>query len=377
LLRVQRYLLSELLATFALVALIVTGVFLTGSFLQVLGRYPETSLLALLRTLPLFAGLALPVTLPVAFLMACLLAYGRFADDNEFLAFQMGGLSPRHAVAPAICAAAAVSIFAMALSSDINPALVNARNSILRVQVCEQLDHLRSSTGAGSIRIDDMEMSWAGRRGEWFCDVALTYTTTKSSDDGAPPQRTTNQAIAREAMLRITDETPTRLAVTLVDGVMSFEVTGGMTESRAARQVVFLDLDDDSHDGKSKDEMRSSELFYRMARLEPILGRDHNTKTWRAYIDISRVYWKRVALGLSPIAFALIGVPLGLFARRGSRGQALVLALALALPVYYPLLLWGETLARRQAVPPAWALNLPNILLATAGTLMIRRLVTR
>jgi lipopolysaccharide export system permease protein len=377
LLRLQRYLLTELLSAFALVLLILTGVFLMASLLQVLQKLPETSMLALLHAVPVLIGLVLPVAVPLAFLMACLLSYGRFSDDNEFVALQMGGLSPRHAVAPAICAALVVSAFSLVLSTDLNPALTSAKKAVLRVQVAEQIERMRTSVGAGDVRIGDMEMSWSGRRAEWFLDAVLTWTTKKQTDDGPDAQRTTSRATAREATLALTNESPARLAVTLVDGATSDTGGGGYTEGRAKRQRIFIDLEDDRASSKRIDEMRSTELYYRLARLEPLLGRQRQTKEWRTWRDYAREYWKRVALGLSPLAFALLGVPIGLFARRGSWAMLLVIALVLALPVYYPLLLWGENLARLDILPASIAMNLPNFVLGGTGVFLIWRLVTR
>lgn len=377
LLRIQRYLLGELLSAFGLVLLILTGVFLTASLLQVLQKYPDTSMLALLHAIPLFVGLVLPVAVPLAFLMACLLTYGRFSDDNEFLALQMGGLSPRHAVAPAICAAAAVSVCSLLLCTDADPMLTSAKKSVLRVQVAEQIERMRTTVGAGNVRIGDMEMSWSGRRAEWFLDAVLTWTTKKTGKDGGEPQVLESRATAREATLGLTDETPARLAVTLVDGATSDTGGNGYTEGRAKRQRIFIDLTDEKFGTKGPDEMRSAELYYRIARLEPLLGRDRDSKAWRTWRDYSREYWKRIALGLSPFVFGLLGAPIGLFARRGSWAMLLVIGLFLALPVYYPLLLWGENLARLDLVTPSIALNLPNLVLGAAGLVLIRRLVTR
>jgi lipopolysaccharide export LptBFGC system permease protein LptF len=376
LLRLQRYLLGELLAAFALVLLIVTGIFLTGSLLQILQRFPEVSVLALVQATPLFVGLALPVTVPLSFLMACLLTFGRFADDNEFLAFQMGGISPRHAMAPAICAAAVVSIFTVALSCDVNPTLTSAKKSVLRGQIREQVDRMRAPS-ATNVKLGDMEMSWSGRDGEWFLDSFLTWTTEEASKDGSQKVKKTNRVVAKRASVKLTDETPMRLLVTLVDGKMPVDTGGGMTAFDAREVRLYIDLGDDETDTKGKDEMRAAEIYYRMVRLEPLLGRSRQTAEWRSWRLFAGEYWRRVALGLSPLAFALFGVPLGLIVRRGSRSQALVLALFVALPVYYPLLLWGDNLARQDVLDPTLALNLGNIVFGLAGTLMIHRICTR
>jgi lipopolysaccharide export LptBFGC system permease protein LptF len=372
LLRLQRYLLGELLASFALVLLIVTGIFLAGSLLQVLNRFPDLSVVALLESVPLFLGLALPITTPLAFLIACLLSFGRFADDNEFLAFQMGGLSPRHAAAPAICAAACVSIATVGLLCDVNPILKGEMKAIMRGQIREQVERMRSSS-VTNVRINDMEMSWSGRDGDWYRDVLLTYTTQVAAKSGAEKTKVTNQARADRAMVRLTDEKPMRLMITLVGGKMPAR----NDNLDVGQQVVVIDLGDDRNDTKSKDEMRASELYYRMVRLEPVLGRVRDTNEWKAWRLYAGEYWRRVAIGLSPLALALLGVPLGLIVRRGSRAQALMLALVIALPVYYPLLLWGDNLARADTLPPSVALNLSNILISVTGLGLLFRVVTR
>ena len=375
-LRLQRYLLGELLAAFALVLLIITGIFLAGSMLQILQKFPELSIFALLQSVPLFLGLALPITVPLSFLIACLLSYGRFADDNEFLAFQMGGLSPRHAVAPAICAAACVSIATLGLACDLNPMLTSAKKSILRGQIREQVERMRSPS-ATNVKLADMEMSWDGRDGEWYENVFLTWTTATESKDGSQKIKKTNRATAERATVKLTDETPLRLVITLVRVKMPADNGSSMSVIEAGTLPVVIDLGDDRADTKGRDEMRSAEVYYRMVRLEPMLGKARQSAEWRSWRSFAGEYWRRVALGLSPLAFALLGVPLGLIVRRGSRALALVLALVVALPVYYPLLLWGDNLVRQDVLPPPLGLNLPNLLLAGIGLVLIRRLCTR
>ena len=56
--------------------------------------------MAVLKASPTIAPMALPITVPLSFLVACLLTYGRFADENEFLALRMGGINPWHAISP-------------------------------------------------------------------------------------------------------------------------------------------------------------------------------------------------------------------------------------------------------------------------------------
>lgn len=378
-LRLQRYLLGELLSAFALVLLIVTGIFIAAMLLQTLQRYPDMSMLAVAELVPVLLIVVLPITMPMAFLVACLLSYGRFSDDNEFLAFQLGGLSPWHAIAPAVCAAFALSAGTLALNADVSPSLKSAMKSIVRGQIRDQVERMRQSTST-SVKLNDMEMSWDRRDGDWYRNVLLTWTSKAPESEGGGKK--VNRVPADAAMVKLTDDAPLRLVITL-QGV---RIPGDDTSFGSKSTVLTYDVEQDPSrvDTKSKDEMRSSELYYRVARLEPQLDRGakgddkaRKSDAWEQYRKYLGEYWRRVALGISPLAFALLGAPLGLIVRRGSRAQALVIALLVALPVYYPLLLLGDNLSRTDALPAAIALNLGNLLLAAVGGVMTLRLVTR
>ena len=62
---------------------------------------------------------------------------------------------------------------------------------------------------------------------------------------------------------------------------------------------------------------------------------------------------------------------------RGSRAAALVTALVVALPVYYPLLELGTVLAREGSLPAGLAMNLGNLVLLLAGCALLHRTFTR
>ncbi len=375
--RLQRYLLRELLTAFVLVLLIITGIFLAGSLLQMLQKFPELSLLTLLEAVPLFLALSLPVTVPLSFLMACLLSYGRFADDNEFLAMQMGGINPWNAVAPAICAAAFVSFGTLWINTDLNPTLTSAKKEVLRGQIREGVERMHRP-GVTHVRWgDDMEMSWGDRDGDGFLQVLLTWTTSEKDPKTGAKVPMTHRAWARRATVRMTADPPPRLVITLEDArIPAEDGSGGTTFVARSVPIVYDPGEETSLTwDKGRDEMRASELYYHIERLSKTLGADRRSDEWHSYFKFTGEYWRRIALGMSPFAFALLGAPLGLVVKRGSRTTALVIALLVALPVYYPLLLIGDDLASKGALPPALALNLGNLVLAVTGVVLVARLV--
>ena len=84
------------------------------------------------------------------------------------------------------------------------------------------------------------------------------------------------------------------------------------------------------------------------------------------------VFHERLALPLACIVFSLIGLPLGIYNRRGGRSSGLALSLAVVL-VYWLLLSTGENLATEGKISPFLGLWTGNILFALAGTFLLLR----
>lgn len=93
---IQRYLLREILATFIGVALLLSLIFLSGTFVRILseaaaGTYPAAVVLKLFA----LKGIGnLVFILPLAFFLAVLLALGRFYRDSEMTVLYACGIGP-------------------------------------------------------------------------------------------------------------------------------------------------------------------------------------------------------------------------------------------------------------------------------------------
>ena len=377
--RLQRYLLGELLAAFLLVCLIVTGIFLAGSLLQFLHRYSELGVGSLLAAAPLIVPIALPITVPLSYLVACLLTYGRFSDDNEFLAMQMGGIHPWNAVAPAILAASVLSVGTLWLNADVNPRMTLLKKSVARREV-EQLLRAIQEPSVTRLQLGELEMSWAGREAAPHKVVLKSLKVGEEPEGGGERVIRAYQLQARRARLSLHDEPRMQLVVDVEDARMPVEDATGRTVMTVRSAPIGIDLDrlvgvSPLLSSKGADEMRAEELYYRMHRLSAAAERNRTSSEMKQYRRFAAEYWRRIALGLSPLAFTLIGVPLGLLSARGSRWTAVVIALGIALPVYYPLFLLGENLAKSGTLPIALALNLPNVALGATGLVLLRRVV--
>ena len=83
--------------------------------------------------------------------------------------------------------------------------------------------------------------------------------------------------------------------------------------------------------------------------------------------------YKKYSIPVACIVFVLIGVPLGIMAKRGGFGVAASLSLGFFV-LYWAFLSGGETLADRNILPPFWAMWAANILLGVLGCYLTVRI---
>jgi lipopolysaccharide export system permease protein len=84
-------------------------------------------------------------------------------------------------------------------------------------------------------------------------------------------------------------------------------------------------------------------------------------------------YHKKYSLAFACIVFAIVGAPLGVMARRGGFGIGAALSL-LFFVLYWVLMIGGEKIADRGLLSPAVSVWLPNVILSVVGLFMLRRL---
>lgn len=92
--------------------------------------------------------------------------------------------------------------------------------------------------------------------------------------------------------------------------------------------------------------------------------------------DLARWYWiafnRRLALPTACLVLVLIGIPLGLSARKGGKGAGFVLTIVLVF-IYYFISIIGVSLARNGRVSPVLGVWMANIIFAGVGLLLLWR----
>jgi lipopolysaccharide export LptBFGC system permease protein LptF len=339
--------------------------------LKFLRQYPEVGLVAALKAAPVLAPMTLPITLPLAFLVACLLTYGRFTDDNEYLAFRMGGIHPWHALSPTLVLGVLLSIAALPLNTTVVPLATLGRKEIGKDQFLQlaraledPVSHFAEIGRGGSI-------VWQGRDGPWLTDVTISGLSLAQAGGGRRPDDAPPDGVIAARCRISMDLEREEIVIELRD----------LRYERVDREGNVQTLTEEEHwftfplggerrveENRNPGEMRATELIYRLRHGSRL---PEQVRKWEVE------YWRRLALSLAPLAFALFGAPLGLILGRRSRMAALLTALIVALPVYYPLLELGDVLGTSGALPASVAMNLGNGVLVVAGLWLSHRTVSQ
>lgn len=81
----------------------------------------------------------------------------------------------------------------------------------------------------------------------------------------------------------------------------------------------------------------------------------------------------RLALPVASLVLALVGMPLGLFSRKGGKAVGVMLTIVLVF-VYYMLMAFGLSFAKQGRIPPVLGLWLANVIFGAAGALILARM---
>jgi LPS export ABC transporter permease LptG len=372
---VDRYLLRELVAPFFL----GVGLF---TFFLVIDRIYHLTELVVTKGVPfhLVAGLLvfmlpsfLAYTLPMALLVATLLAGGRLAGDLEVVALRSAGVSLVRLARPILLAAAAVTLAVALLTTWLGP--------LASREFKQQLFKILQSRAVAGIKERVFNTTF-GDVVIYVEDVSASRMALRSllvSDERDP--KLTRIITAAEGRI-LTDDANRRIVLRLIDGAVNeadvmpvgapatgtaAAPPGGAAASTRYRYTTF-NLYDMSLPLDSP--LRGAARLEKPERDLSLAGLGREIGRLSADREASRPYeveWhKRLALPLATVVFLLVGFPLAVRSHRGGRSIALIGSLAIFV-AYYLLFTSLEGMALRRLLPAWVAVWLPNALFAAIG----------
>ena len=353
---VHRYIFREILVPFVLGLSVFTFVLLLARLLKLIELVVNRGLpaLSILRMLSYILPAFLEVTVPMAMLLAILVAFGRLSADSEMIALRSSGLSLYQLIAPVVVFAALATVATAGLSMYARPWGNRALKTAL-------YDMARTRASAGikpEIFNDDFPglVIYTERiepTGDRLSHVLI-------SDERDPSQH--NTIFAREAIM-LSDREAQAVTLRLLDGWMH----SADSQKQAEYQTVFQTYDVNLDLRQAFSEMRSQERDAKELNL-PQLRRAIVRKLQQGRPITSELveYHRKFSIPFACVVFGLVAVPLGIQPARAVKAHGFAVSLVLIF-LYYIFLSAGQALAERGFVPAVIGLWLPNAMLGVLG----------
>ncbi|MFH1007998.1 MAG: LptF/LptG family permease [Candidatus Latescibacterota bacterium] len=365
------------------------------------------------------------LAVPMAILVATLMAFGRLSEDNEITALKAGGVSFYRLLSPVILSAIAIALLLVIFNNDVLPefnhrarnlmSAVNRKKPALTLKdreglfiedfpglsiLLEKVDEKESkaygitiyekgSTGLSAIiraRSGDLHFSQEEDR----LTMTLHEGEIHRSDPQSPDQYLRSSFdkhvlhISNIGQQLVRKDSDRRGDREMSPGMMRAKVREEqdslekhrMTATKVAQD--YLDGYLPTFEGATyvppsallpgSDLLRTQRKTLQKLRSE-FQQADANRRSIDKYaVEIHKKY----SIPVACIVFVLLGAPLGILARSGGMGVGFGLSVGFIM-VYWAFLIGGESLADRQIISPWVAMWSPNILLGAVGIYLVIR----
>jgi len=354
---VDRYVFREIVVPFAFGLSVFTFILLVARLLKLIEMVVTRGVpvVNILRLLAYIMPAFLEVTVPMAMLLAILVAFGRLSADSEMIALRSSGLSLYQLVPPVALFVVLTTLATAALSIWVRPWGNRSLRSAL-------FDIARTRASAGikpQIFNDDFPglviyTDSVDARNDELRRVLI-------SDERDPTQR--NTIFAREGVM-ISDPVARSVTLRLRDGFIH------TTDGRAGAQYqthfqsydVNLDLRQMLADSRPRERDPKEQTLGQLRRAMAA-----KLAAGQPFVAELIEYHRKFSIPFGCIVFGLAAVPLGVQPVRAARARGFTLSLVLIF-AYYVLLSLGQALAEQGFIPAVVGLWLPNAVFAVLGT---------
>lgn len=355
--KINLYIAKEVSVPFLLGLVIFTSILLMGKVLKltelVVGKGVAISEVAqlILYILPTF----FVYTIPMAFLLAVLLAFGRLSNDEEITSMKSSGISLIQMM-PSV-----VSLAIIALTA----------NLLLMIYAMPWGSHgLKVQTYDIAKRKADTAIV-PGRLIDSFENIIL-HVNTKDLQSGRFKEVmiseekkgvSSNTIVAKEGEVIAL---PDRLTITLrlYSGTIHRK---SLTDDKQYKTVDFNVYDialamgsvknDKGEIAKGDKELSITELMEKSRRL---IQKGESDASLRVELH------KKFAIPFACLVFAFIGAPLGIQGKRSGKGHGFIISLSLII-IYWVALILGEAIGERDIIPPFLSMWTPNLAFLLLG----------
>ena len=358
--KVHRVIYSEITPPSLIALIVLTFVVFTrefGHLAEMLIRKNATPLTVLQVVASLLPGILI-FTVPFAFLIGTLIGVSRLSSDSEIIAMRAGGLSIYQMMWPVLKVGVGVTLGGLILTLVFLPqgnwSLRQMRHQIgLRPVQSEIKPRVFNEDMPGVVLyVEDLELQSSQWKGAFLAN-------TESSGE--------KRIILAQLAYPLFSPDAQRLQLHFEQGSI-YKVNPNSPEKDSLTRFQTLDVPVSFPATAPPVEASPKQ---RQDKVLPELWSDLQTQDSEIRNQTLIELQRRVALPLSALLFAVLGVTLGTHTPRGGRGYGFILSLVIAF-TYYLLFATGIELAENGTLSVGWGVWGADLLLGLAAVLTIR-----
>jgi lipopolysaccharide export system permease protein len=425
-----RYVLKELIGPFLAALFGITFLFVVDFLVKILDNVLSKGLPAstVLEIFVLNLAWMLSLSIPMAVLVACLMAFGRLSGDHEITAVKAAGVSPLSLMRPVMLVALLVTVLMILFNNWILPE-ANHRSVELMNAVSRKKPHVFIDAGRLITQFPDVQL-WVNRidpvsgvlygiqvyemekkgapRVVYADSATLDYVDNGATlmfrmrsgethivDPDKPEnyfrirffsqdlamQNVDDRLERRSRSYRSDREMPVEMMMDVVnearakyDTVSAFAREKRLGSLVSTRNIVLGDsvVPDGANGTEPLDSIQGRRSLQRI-RMQEISNLRTTERLWgrmeseqkRAAQYLVEIH-KKFSTSFACFIFVLIGAPLGIMARKGGIGTCIIYSLAFFV-IYWICLIGGENLADRLIISPELAMWASNIIIGAFG----------
>ncbi|MRR07670.1 MAG: LPS export ABC transporter permease LptF [Deltaproteobacteria bacterium] len=352
-----RYIFKETAVPFVLGMAVFTFVLLMGRLLKLAEMVfaKGVPFLDVCRLILFMLPSFLLVSIPMAFLLAVLLAFGRLSADSEVTAMKASGIGLGSLLAPVVTFA----VLAYVVTTFITVYALPWGNASFKQFLYEVVETRAATTIKEKVFNDDFPGLVV------FVD-GYDQSSHEISGILIHDERDPEEPMTIFASTGVIEAAPEEKNVRL--HLENGSIHRGIGES-GYRLVEFrsYDLHVDLRQSTKKDQLDEGDLT--LKQLMANRSNQQNSEKFRRNVSIE--LHKRFALPFACIVFAMIGVPLGIQNQRSGRAGGFSAGIII-LMLYYMVMSAGNTIAEKEILPASLAVWLPNALFIALGIYLLR-----
>ena len=388
----QRYILAELLRVFVLlIGVLTTMLVFVGVMSEATNR--GLGLAQVVQIMPYVVPSMLPFTIPATLLLTVTVVYGRIAGDLEVIAVKAAGVSPLRLLTPAFGLGVVLALGSFCLTNYATPWAMGQMETIVAeafedifLDILASKHHLSKPDKGYSITVQGVEnrelvnATFRYRQGD-HRQVTVNADRAKISFDlknklvvvkllnirgGVPGQEASGFAMNKKELSFPMDEQisagkPRQMTIaSIYETIRGHETETKISELQRDQEAAMLMLTGEFQQ-LGGEQLRAYSHYGNYA--------NHHSRKLNTEIH------SRYAMAGSCLFFAFVGGPFAIFQARRQFITAFIMCFLPILLVYYPVTFLMANLSKTGKLDPAWAMWVPNLVLAVAGVYILRKVI--